>query len=112
VGRVFFPDVKLPAELRRLPTDEPVSFGALSLTALPVDHAAPDSRALLVCADGQRLLCTGDLRAHGRTGFRFEKLLADERVRGVNWLLCEGTTLGSSGESRDRVAGGCHGTGR
>ena len=99
VGRVFFPDATLPADLRVLPTDEPVRFGALSVTAIPVDHAAPDSRALLVEADGQRLLYTGDLRAHGRTGFRFEKLLADERVHGVDWLLCEGTTLGSSGGS-------------
>ena len=99
VGRVFFPDAALPADLRLLPDDEPLRFGGLTVTAIPVDHAAPDSRALLCEADGQRLLYTGDLRAHGRTGFRFEKLLADERVRGVDWLLCEGTTLGSSGGS-------------
>ena len=99
VGRVFFPDAKLPADLRVLPTDEPVHFGALSVTAIPVDHAAPDSRALLVEGDDQRLLYTGDLRAHGRTGFRFERLLVDERVQGIDWLLCEGTTLGSSGGS-------------
>jgi len=99
VGRAFFPDAKLPADLRRLPTDESVRFGSLAVTAIPVDHAAPDSRALLVEADGQRLLYTGDLRAHGRTGFRFEKLLTDERLRGVDWLLVEGTTLGSSGDT-------------
>jgi len=69
------------------------------VTAIPVDHAAPDSRALLVEADGQRLLYTGDLRAHGRTGFRFENMLVDERLLGVDWLLVEGTTLGSSGGS-------------
>ena len=69
------------------------------MTAVPVDHAAPDSRALLCQADGQRLLYTGDLRAHGRTGFRFENPLADERVRGVDRLLCEGITLGSSSGS-------------
>jgi ribonuclease J len=99
VGRVFFPDAKLPADLRVLPEDRPLRLGGLTLTAIPVDHAAPDSRALLVEADGQRLLYTGDLRAHGRTGFRFERMLADERLRGVDWLLCEGTTLGSSGGS-------------
>ena len=99
VGRVFFPDAKLPADLRRLPTNERLRFGALTVTAIPVDHAAPDSCALLVEADSQRLLYTGDLRAHGRTGFRFENLLADKRLRGVDWLLCEGTTLGSSGET-------------
>jgi ribonuclease J len=96
VGRVFFPDAAIPSDLRRLPTDESVKIGSLSITAIPVDHAAPDSRALLVEADGQRLLYTGDLRAHGRTGFRFENMLKDERVHGVDWLLVEGTTLGSS----------------
>ncbi len=121
VGRVFFPEQRLPAELRVLPADEALRLGrcghgvcrpggdrdgmaasgagGLTVTAIPVDHAAPDSRALLVEADGRRLLYTGDLRAHGRTGFRFENLLADRRVRGVDWLLCEGTTLGTSGGS-------------
>ena len=99
VGRVFFPDADLPSDLRRFPTGEVLKFGALSVTAIPVDHAAPDSRALLVEADGQRLLYTGDLRAHGRTGFRFENMLRDERLHGVDWLLVEGTTLGSSGGS-------------
>jgi ribonuclease J len=99
VGRVFFPDAALPADLRRFPTGETLQFGDLSVTAIPVDHAAPDSRALLVEADGQRLLYTGDLRAHGRTGFRFENMLTDERLQGVDWLLIEGTTLGSSGDS-------------
>ncbi len=97
VGRVFFSQARLPGDLRCLPADETLRFGDLSLTAIAVDHSAPDSRALLLEADGERLLYTGDLRAHGRTGFRFENLLDDERVRGLDWLLVEGTTLGSSG---------------
>jgi ribonuclease J len=99
VGRVFFPASELPADLRVMPADETLRFGDLSVTAFPVDHSAPDSRALLIEADGQRLLYTGDLRAHGRTGFRFENMLRDERLREVNWLLIEGTTLGSSGDT-------------
>jgi len=99
VGRVFFPDGTLPADLRRLPDGAPLRLGGLAVTAIPVDHAAPDSRALLIEADGQRLLYTGDLRAHGRTGFRFENMLTDARLTGVDWLLVEGTTLGSSGGS-------------
>ncbi len=99
VGRVFFPDAALPRDLRCLPADETLRFGALSVTAIPVDHAAPDSRALLVEADGQLLLYTGDLRAHGRTGFRFASMLHDKRLQGIDWLLVEGTTLGSSGET-------------
>lgn len=99
VGRVFFPDARLPADLRRLPTNEPIRLGGLEVTAIPVDHSAPDSRALLVEGNGRCLLYSGDLRAHGRTGFRFENLLADERLHGVDWLLVEGTTLGSSGDT-------------
>jgi ribonuclease J len=99
VGRVFFPDNALPADLRVLPEDEPLRIGGLSITAIPVDHAAPDSQALLVEADGKRLLYSGDLRAHGRTGFRFENMIADERLRGVDWLLLEGTTLGAGGDA-------------
>jgi ribonuclease J len=97
VVRVFFPKDPLPRDLRHLPSDESLRLGSLSITAIPVDHSAPDSRALLVEGDGQRLLYTGDLRAHGRTGFRYEKMLNDERLRGLDWLLIEGTTLGSSG---------------
>ena len=85
--------------LRVLPDSETLRFGALAVTGIPVDHSAPDARALLVEADGQRLLYSGDLRAHGRTGFRFEKLLADPRLRGADWLLLEGTTLGAGGDS-------------
>ena len=99
VGTIFFPGAALPPDLRTLPTNEPVRIGSFAMTAIPVDHAAPDSRALLVEADGQRLLYTGDFRAHGRTGYRFERLLKDERLKGVDWLLVEGTTLGSSSET-------------
>lgn len=96
VGRVFFPDMAVPSDLRTLPEDVDVTIGGLTVTAIPVDHAAPDSRALLVAADGQRLLYSGDLRAHGRTRHRFKKMLTDERLKRVDWLLLEGTTLGSS----------------
>jgi ribonuclease J len=99
VARVFFPDAALPGDLRELPEDGPLLIGSLAITAIPVDHAAPDSRALFVEADGQRLLYSGDLRAHGRTGYRFDALLRDTRLHGIDWLLLEGTTLGASAGS-------------
>jgi len=99
VGKVFFPDAAQPADLRLLPDGEPLRIGSLTVTGIPVDHSAPDARALLVAADGQRLIYSGDLRAHGRTGFRFENLLSDPRLQGADWLLCEGTTLGAGGDS-------------
>jgi ribonuclease J len=95
VGRVFFPRAALPADLRLLPDGEPLRLGSITVTGISVDHSAPDSRALLVEADGQKLVYSGDLRAHGRTGFRFEKLLADTRLHDADWLLLEGTTLGA-----------------
>ncbi len=96
VGRVFFPNAALPRDLRELPEDGPLRIGSLAVNAIQVDHAAPDSRALLVEADGQRFLYSGDLRAHGRTGYRFDVLLRNARLHGVDWLLLEGTTLGPS----------------
>jgi ribonuclease J len=98
LGMVFFPGAALPADLRLLPDDQSLALGSLTVTGIAVDHSAPDSRALLIEADGQKLIYSGDLRAHGRTGFRFEKLLADERLRDADWLLLEGTTLGAGGE--------------
>ena len=95
VSNVFFPDAGRIPDLRELPAEGPLRIGAISVTAIPVDHAAPDSRALLVEADGRRLLYTGDLRAHGRTGFRFDALFVDPRVHRVDTLLIEGTTLGA-----------------
>jgi len=95
LGRVFSPDGALPADLRVLPDGEALHFGALTVTGISVDHSAPDSRALLVEGDGQKLIYSGDLRAHGRTGFRFEKLLTDARLKDADWLLLEGTTLGA-----------------
>lgn len=97
VGSVFFPDSAQPPDLRVLPDDEPLQIGSLTITGIPVDHAAPDSRALLVEADRQKLVYSGDLRAHGRTGFRFERMLKDARLRHADWLLLEGTTLGVGG---------------
>lgn len=98
VGRVFFPDTKLPASLMVMPENQPVIVGSMSVTAIPVDHAAPDSRALLVEADDQALLFTGDLRAHGRTARRFDKMLNDSRLQSLDYLLMEGTTLGAGGD--------------
>ncbi|HET6498645.1 MAG TPA: MBL fold metallo-hydrolase [Coriobacteriia bacterium] len=98
VGEVFFPDAVLPADLRLLPDDASLQIGSIAVTGIPVDHAAPDSRALLVEADGQKLIYSGDLRAHGRTAFRFDRMLADLRLKEADWLLLEGTTLGAGGD--------------
>jgi ribonuclease J len=55
-----------------------------------VDHSAFDAFALLVEADGRRLLYTGDLRAHGWKGRLFDRL-ARRVPKPVHVLMLEGT---------------------
>jgi ribonuclease J len=92
VSKLFVPDAAAPADIRELPTAEPFAIGSFVVTGIPVDHAAPDSRALLVEADGQRLLYSGDLRAHGRHPELFRAL--PEAAGRVDALILEGTTVG------------------
>ena len=58
-----------PAVTDHLEDGVPVEVGPFTITAPRrlVDHSAYDAYALLVEADGQRILYSGDLRAHGRS---------------------------------------------
>jgi ribonuclease J len=91
-SKLFLPDAAVPADLRELPATSAVSIASFSVRGIPVDHAAPDSRALLVEADGQRLLYSGDLRAHGRQRHLFDEL--PEAAGPIDVLILEGTTVG------------------
>ena len=92
----FLPARTPIANRQTLPMRVPQRFGALTVTAIPVDHSAPDSAALLVEGNGKRSLYSGDLRAHGRTGYRFDNLMR-ELSGTIDLLLVEGTTLGRPG---------------
>jgi ribonuclease J len=70
----------------------PLSVGPFTITPFLVDHSAFDAYALLVEADGRRLLYSGDLRAHGRKPGAFRSLIA-EPPKDVDALLLEGTTI-------------------
>lgn len=91
VSRIFIPDAAVPQNIRELPLGT-VEIGSFTVRGIPVDHVAPDSRALLVEADGQRILYSGDLRAHGRQRHLFDALPAE--AGHVDVLLLEGTTIG------------------
>ncbi len=91
--RPFLPRSVSIANRQTLPKNKPCSFGSLIVTAIPVDHSAPDAVALLVEAEGKRLLYSGDLRAHGRKDYLFNGL-AKKLAGKVDLLLLEGTTLG------------------
>jgi ribonuclease J len=84
---------------RHLEDRQPIKLGPFTITPFLVDHSAFDAYALLVEADGARLFYTGDLRAHGRKGALFEKLLRDP-PKDVDVLLMEGTTIGRVGTEK------------
>jgi ribonuclease J len=71
---------------------EPVVLGPFLITPYLMDHSAYDSYALHIESNGEGVFYTGDLRAHGRKGSLFERLLR-EPPSPVNVLLMEGSTL-------------------
>lgn len=71
----------------------PLSVGPFRITPYLVDHSAYDAYALLVEAGGRRLFYSGDLRAHGRKGALFERLLRNS-PQDVDAMLMEGSSLG------------------
>lgn len=96
VNRVFLPWTRPAEGLRILPKGRSLKISSFTVTAMLVDHSAPDALALLVEAGGKRVLYSGDLRAHGRKGKLFERMVASP-PRDVDALLLEGTMMGRSG---------------
>jgi ribonuclease J len=74
----------------------PFGVGPFRITPFLVDHSAFDSYSLLVEAGGRRLFYTGDLRATGRKGRLFQRLLRNP-PRDVDALLMEGTLIRKHG---------------
>ena len=88
----FMPSAPFVRDWLPMRDRQPVAVGPFLVTPLLVDHSAFDAYALLVEAGGQRLLYSGDLRAHGRKPSTWRRLL-DHPPTGVNALLLEGTRL-------------------
>lgn len=78
---------------RKLLPLKPTLIGDITITAFPVDHSAYDSMALMVEADGKRLLYSGDLRLHGRMVGRAKQLIEAATATPLDVLLMEGTNL-------------------
>ncbi|KOX53559.1 lactamase [Streptomyces purpurogeneiscleroticus] len=95
----FVPDTHVPTNTITFTDQQPLVFGPFRVTPLLVDHSAYDAYALLVEAEDQRLLYSGDLRAHGRKGALFERLVRDP-PRGIDTLLLEGSSLGRLADDR------------
>jgi ribonuclease J len=90
---VFSPAGLKLENVRHLEDRTAIELGPFKITPYLVDHSAYDAYAISVEADDASLFYTGDLRAHGRKGALFEKLLRDP-PKHVDVLLMEGTTIG------------------
>jgi len=72
-------------------------IGDFTITPYLMDHSAADAYAFLIEAEGKRLLYSGDLRAHGRKGKRFDNLI-ERPIPDIDLLFLEGTMLHRSND--------------
>lgn len=73
---------------------KPFSIGPFTITPYLVDHSAFGASAFLIEAEGARVFHTGDFRAHGNKSVTYDKLLSDPKLKDLDALIIEGTTLG------------------
>ena len=78
------------AHLKRCPMRGYIPYEAagVSVTAYLIDHSAYGACALLIEAEGKRVLYSGDVRLHGVKGVLYKQL-----PREVDYLLLEGTNI-------------------
>ncbi|SHF92397.1 ribonuclease J [Loktanella atrilutea] len=69
------------------------AVGPFRVTPILTDHSAFDASMLLIEADDQRILYSGDFRRHGRKGALVEQIMASP-PRAIDVLIMEGTNLG------------------
>lgn len=89
----FVPNAFAPHVSYELADRKPLQIGAFTITPYLVDHSAYDAYALLIEAAGRRLFYSGDIRAHGRKGALFERLI-DAPPGRIDTMLMEGSSLG------------------
>jgi ribonuclease J len=89
----FVPKPFAPDDTVDLVDRTPIEIGPFRVTPYLVDHSAYDAYALEVEAGGRKLFYSGDIRAHGRKGALFERLLQNP-PSDIDALLLEGSSLG------------------
>ena len=89
----FVPDAFAPKAWKHLESGKPLKVGPFAVTAHLVDHSGFDAYALEIEAGGRRLFYSGDLRAHGRKGRLFERMLKSP-PKNIDVMLMEGSSLG------------------
>jgi ribonuclease J len=79
-----------PRDFKNLEHGQKTDVGGIKLTAFRVDHSVPGALACLLEADKKSVLYTGDIRFHGRQGYRLQDDLEGLRP---DVMLCEGTRI-------------------
>jgi len=94
-GALFANQVAIPRErFRKLVPEQSVVIGDFTVTPFSVDHSIFDCVALLIEAEGKRVLYSGDLRLHGRKPGMHQRLVQAVRDRPIDLMLMEGTHFG------------------
>ena len=73
-----------------------ITVGDITIVAFEVDHSVVGACALLIEAEGKRVLYSGDLRLHGRKPGMARRLVQHVRSHPVDTLIMEGTHVGSN----------------
>jgi ribonuclease J len=89
----FVPGGFAPTASHYLENGKLLTLGPFSIMPYLVDHSGFDAYALVIEAGGRRLFYSGDLRAHGRKGKLFERMIANPPSR-IDVMLMEGSSLG------------------
>jgi ribonuclease J len=96
VSSLYAGQPQVPRERQRpMKAGRPVKVRDMTITPFDVDHSVFGSSALLVEADGKRVLYSGDLRLHGRKPGMARRLIRYVRTNPVDVLVMEGTHVGS-----------------
>ncbi|MCL2484289.1 MAG: MBL fold metallo-hydrolase [Firmicutes bacterium] len=89
-----------PELIERFKTFAPgkrIKIKDITITPLMIDHSAFDAYALLIEAEGKRILHTGDFRMHGARGSKMP-LVFEKYASNIDVLIPEGTMLGRISE--------------
>jgi ribonuclease J len=89
----FVPEAFAPEASSYLESGKRLKLGPFVIKPHLVDHSGFDAYAIEVEADGRRLFYSGDLRAHGRKGKLFERMVTHP-PKDIDVMLMEGSSLG------------------
>jgi len=87
---------------RQINTREPESttkVGNLTVKCFPVDHSIYGATAFAVETSEGWIVYTGDLRLHGKTGYKTKEFAAEAAKLRPIVLLCEGTNIGAENKA-------------